>query len=362
MRWLAIAGLVIVHACTCGDVGVGTRRYACGSTADCADGFLCVEGECVASSDAGSSEGMDAGPGMDAGRIPDAGGAPDAGAIPDFSLGAVPSAVTALYCGDDPTSAVNVAPLNGFSGTVTLSVSGNPTGSVAGISPTSLAGGSGSSTLTLTVGSAVPGSYSVQVRGTSGSLQHSTTVTYSVPGPLFADDFNRSTGLGSNWTVPYGSYSTSTTGGGSAVSGSPPTQGNWAAVVPNVGTNDYCVAANVMVPSSSTDSGIVARSIGGDFTSDLYAAQLWGDGNVYLYRRNNWNWTQLASNNAGAAGGSAHDLRLIVGGSSPTHLEVWLDGSRQITIDDSTDIASGIPGMENYVQNVQYEAFRVYPQ
>ncbi len=377
MRPLAIVGLVIGHACTCGDVGVSNRRYACSADGDCAGGYACIGGECVAAGDAGSvgtdgggpdsgvtgsdSGVMDGGPGGDAGPGVD-GGAGDAG-TPDFSISITLSTVTALYCGDDPTATVNVTSLNGFSGTVALSVSGAPAGSSVTVSPTSIAGSAGSSTLTLSVGSATPGSYPVHVTGASGGLQHTATVTFSVPGALFADDFNRSTGLGGNWSVPYGSYSTSTAGGGQAISGSPPTAGNWAAAAsPALGTDNYCVTANLMIPANANDTGIVARSVGSDFTSDLYAAQVWTDGNVYLFRRNNWNWTQLASNSAGITAGTVYKLSLIVIGSSPTHLEVWLDGSRQITIDDSTDIATGIAGMMTYYQNVQYGAFRVYPQ
>jgi hypothetical protein len=135
-------------------------------------------------------------------------------------------------------------------------------------------------------------------------LAPSSHTSFSVQGspPLFSDSFNRTSGLGSNWSVPYGSY---TTDGSMAVSGTPPSNGNWAMAKANLGINNYSVEADLIVPANSLYSGLVARSSDASyFDSTLYAAQLSTDGNVYLYRRNNWNWTQLASAPGGVVAGT----------------------------------------------------------
>src|SRR6266545_5066031 len=178
---------------------------------------------------------------------------------------------------------------------------------------------------------------------------------------LFSDNFNRTTGLGSSWRVWYGGY---TTDGTYAVSGpaTPNDAGNFASVVTSLGTNDYSVAADVLIPSGSLYSGIVARgSAQTDFTSDLYAAQLSTDGAVRLYRRNAWTWTLLGVSAAGVVANTRYALQLVTRGSSPVHLEVWLDGVQRITYDDSSAsrITSGAPGLENWDPNVRYDSFTV---
>ena len=77
-------------------------------------------------------------------------------------------------------SSATVSPLNGFSGTVSFSLSGLPAGTTGSFSPTSVVG-SGSSTLSITTSSSTPaGSYPVTITATSGSLTHSTQITLVV--------------------------------------------------------------------------------------------------------------------------------------------------------------------------------------
>ncbi len=178
---------------------------------------------------------------------------------------------------------------------------------------------------------------------------------------LFSDDFNRTgSTLGSSWTVPYGSF---TTNGGAAVSGTMTAAGagNWAKVAASLPTSDYAVAATLTIPSSSLYSGVVARSSGSDFTSDLYAAQISSQGTVNLYRRNAWTWTQLGSAYAGILAGTPYALQLVTAGSQPVHLEAWVNGTRYLAVDDSSagQIASGAPGMENFDGGVLYDSFGV---
>jgi len=100
---------------------------------------------------------------------------------PDFSLSASPSSLT-VTAGNAATSTVTVAALNGFSGSVSLSVSGLPTGATGSFTPPSVTG-SGTSTLNIsTLNTAPPGSYTLVVTGTSGSLTHTVSVTLTVNG------------------------------------------------------------------------------------------------------------------------------------------------------------------------------------
>jgi hypothetical protein len=177
----------------------------------------------------------------------------------------------------------------------------------------------------------------------------------NVCGALFDDDFTRTTGLGASWKVWYGSYSTD---GTYAVSGPPPMQGNWASVVPSIGTNDYEVAARLLIPAGSLYSGIVARgSSSSDFTLDLYAAQISSSGDLNLYRRNNAMWTQLATYAAGIQTDTPYTVTLLASGSAPVHLVVSLDGVVRITYDDAAAnrVTAGAPGIENYDANVKYD-------
>jgi len=178
--------------------------------------------------------------------------------------------------------------------------------------------------------------------------------------PLFSDNFGRTTGLGVDWHVWYGAY---TTDGSSTTSGTPPINGNWASVVPSMRTNDYAVVSDIVIPSGSLYSGVVARGSPTVFDDNLYAAQLSTDGNVYLYRRNSWNWTALATTSAGITANTRYTLKLLVKGSNPVHLEVWVSGALQIELDDASAsrITSGVPGIENYDPNVRYSSYAVYP-
>ncbi len=98
---------------------------------------------------------------------------------PDFSVSATPSSRT-VRRGSSTTYTVTVTALNGFAGTVGLSVSGLPSRSSASFSPTSVTG-SGTSTMTVRTDSKTPrGTYTLTIRGTSGSLAHTTPVTLIV--------------------------------------------------------------------------------------------------------------------------------------------------------------------------------------
>lgn len=93
----------------------------------------------------------------------------------DFSINAAPPTVT-VTCPASGAYAVTVGSINGFTGTVSFSVSGLPPRSSASFSPTSVSG-SGTSTLTVkTNKKTAVGQFTLTITGTSSSLTHSTTV------------------------------------------------------------------------------------------------------------------------------------------------------------------------------------------
>jgi hypothetical protein len=97
-------------------------------------------------------------------------------AKPDFSITANPSSRSIRGTGV-VTYTVTITRLNGYSGSVALSVTGLPSGASGSFSPIS---GSGSSTLTVRVTLRQRGNYALIISGTdsSNSLTHSTTVSF----------------------------------------------------------------------------------------------------------------------------------------------------------------------------------------
>ena len=104
--------------------------------------------------------------------------------VPDFTLSASPNSLT-ITQGSMGTSTISVNPVNGFSGTVNLSISGLPSGVTASFNPTSA---TSASTLTLTAGSAAAtGTFTLTVTGASGTLTRTTTLTLTVSAPVVPD-------------------------------------------------------------------------------------------------------------------------------------------------------------------------------
>ena len=94
-----------------------------------------------------------------------------------FNLSASPSILNVSQ-GGSVTSTITVTPVDGFSGSVTLSASGLPSGVTAAFSPNPT---TSSSTLTLTASaSAALGTTNVTIQGASGSLTNTTTVRLTV--------------------------------------------------------------------------------------------------------------------------------------------------------------------------------------
>jgi hypothetical protein len=95
----------------------------------------------------------------------------------DFTLGASPASRT-VSRGGSTTYAVTITPVNGFSGSVSLSVSGLPQKTSASFSPNPA---TSSSTLTVTTNKKTNrGTSTLTIKGTSGSLTRTKTVTLVV--------------------------------------------------------------------------------------------------------------------------------------------------------------------------------------
>jgi hypothetical protein len=99
--------------------------------------------------------------------------------VSDFSLTASPATATVAPGGSTSYTA-NVIPANGFTGTVTFSVTGLPSGATGAFTPSSVTT-SGSTTLGVSTSAATPpGSYPLTIRGTSGPITRTVNVTLVV--------------------------------------------------------------------------------------------------------------------------------------------------------------------------------------
>jgi hypothetical protein len=99
---------------------------------------------------------------------------------PDFSLTATP-AVQTVVVGNTANYTATVAALNGYAGTVNLSVSGLPAGASPVFTPPSVTGsGSSGLAITTTAGTTPTGSYPLVITATDGVLTHTASVTLVV--------------------------------------------------------------------------------------------------------------------------------------------------------------------------------------
>jgi subtilase family serine protease len=97
----------------------------------------------------------------------------------DYTITASPSSLS-IMPGYSGKTTLTVTPVNGFTGTVTLSASA-PAGFTVTLTPTEVSGGSGTSTLTIRAGSQTGiGIYSIQVEGTGDTLIHTANITVRI--------------------------------------------------------------------------------------------------------------------------------------------------------------------------------------
>jgi pseudomonalisin len=116
----------------------------------------------------------------------------------DFSLSAAPASQT-VNQGNSTSYTVTQTAINGYSGTVSFSVTGLPAGATSTFTPASITG-SGTSTLTIATSATTPiGSYPLTITGTDGTHTHTATVTLVVAP---AGDFQMATTIASQSVNP----------------------------------------------------------------------------------------------------------------------------------------------------------------
>jgi hypothetical protein len=134
-------------------------------------------------------------------------------ASPDFTVAATPPSQT-VTAGSSTTYTATATATNGYSKSVTWSVSGLPSGATGSFNPASSTPGS-SSTLTVNTSSTTPaGTYTVNVTASDGTLTHSAPVKLVVQSQTQTADFTISAspssqtvlrGAGASYTVTIGS-------------------------------------------------------------------------------------------------------------------------------------------------------------
>jgi subtilase family serine protease len=104
---------------------------------------------------------------------------------PDFTLAASPASQS-VNQGITANYTVTLTALNGYTNSVTFSISSLPTGATATFTPASLTG-SGSSSLAISTTASTPvGSYPLTITGTDGALTHTASITLVVTTPDFS--------------------------------------------------------------------------------------------------------------------------------------------------------------------------------
>ncbi len=134
-----------------------------------------------------------------------------AASLTSFTTSSTVLSPASIAAGTSTTSTVTIAPLNGFTGTVTLSCTGLPSGATCAFNPGSVTGGSGTSVLTLqTAPNTAAGTTTVTVKGTSGSTSAVGTVSLTVTATTESFTLTSSLGTGS-LTVAQGQTSSAVT-------------------------------------------------------------------------------------------------------------------------------------------------------
>jgi hypothetical protein len=122
---------------------------------------------------------------------------------PDFTVSVSPISQM-VSRGVNANYMVTILPLNGFSGTVNLSVSGLPGGTSVSFAPSTVSG-SGNSKLAVTTSGSTPGGTStLKITGTTSSLNHAVSVTLTVT--------TGSAALSSSFLKPVGTQNLTTQG------------------------------------------------------------------------------------------------------------------------------------------------------
>ena len=125
---------------------------------------------------------------------------------PDFSLTINPTSLTLTTGALGQQTAVSATGLNGFNGSVSVSISGLPTGVTVAPATLTLTPGTPQSLTLTAAANATIGTSSVVIQGQSGSLSHTATLSLTVAAPTGIDAVtyhydNSRTGLNPNETI-----------------------------------------------------------------------------------------------------------------------------------------------------------------
>ncbi|SEB65250.1 PQQ-binding-like beta-propeller repeat protein [Terriglobus roseus] len=101
----------------------------------------------------------------------------------DFTLTATPSTVNLTAGSAGQVVTVNASAVNGFNGTIPITIGGLPTGVTASPSTLTLAAGAQATTTLTAASTATVGTASVTFTGSTGSLTHIATVTANISAP-----------------------------------------------------------------------------------------------------------------------------------------------------------------------------------
>ena len=163
-------------------------------------------------------------------------------AAPNYTLSASPTSLS-ITQGSGGTATVTVTPLNGFSGSVSLSVSGLPSGVSASFSPNPA---TTTSTMTLAASNAATvGTVTATITGTSGTLTRTTTITLTVTPPPLPT-------VSSLTLSPTGVIGGTSSTGTVTLSGPAPAGGAQVALSSN--NSAASVPSNVIVPAGATSA------------------------------------------------------------------------------------------------------------
>lgn len=106
--------------------------------------------------------------------------------VTDFTISATPSALS-VVTGGSGSYTVSAAPVAGYTGTVSFSLSGAPAGVTAAPASVNVVSGTASTSLVVSVANTVAvGTYSFSIIGSDGIVSHSASVTLTVVTPDFS--------------------------------------------------------------------------------------------------------------------------------------------------------------------------------
>jgi hypothetical protein len=112
-------------------------------------------------------------------------GPPPPPPVPDFSIGLSSNSVSVSQGATSPSVNLSVNPLNGFSGSVQITLGTLPAGVTSNpASPFSVAAGTATPVFFGAAANAVTGNFNVSAQGTSGGLSHTAPLTLTVNGAV----------------------------------------------------------------------------------------------------------------------------------------------------------------------------------